>query len=555
MLVPRTVLFLVLTVALGFSSLHAQTAKPFTLPIALPPGPSTWLLGQPYGNTIGAFLNGDRWYSAGQRLHFGLDFSMPCGTPLVAVADGEVAFVDDLGFGSGPHNLLLRHPQAGVITLYGHLLERPTLTPGQLVRQGDVVARSGDPDETCDSRPHLHFEVRSLDYFTAYNPVDYIEANWHALSSIGAFRYPQFQQDLDNARRWMNIDDQPAVAFGGRSLNSYAAPYPDLRQGQPPTNPAPARDVLPLAAGASARLRPLAFGGCCYGAWWHPIEAGRVYAIDGTDNQRAVLLEWAAQSESSAPTLVAEAPPPLLSPDGSHQLRYADNLTLIRRLSDGVEWSVDTAGSPAGLSADNSRLMWVIGRVDSSTGEGITDIYVSAADGSGAQVVASVPNGSAQWLDSRRLLIGRRDRITTTLGVYDTADGASFVLGSWNWLRNLSIAPGGGRLMFYQVYEPENAGLYSIETAAGASPLKLPWFGAWRWRGGDEVYYLPLDAGSNIHTLRYFNLLTGEDRALTDPAATPFTVANGEWSVSAGGNQIVFLNALDLSLWLIDIAA
>ena len=532
-------------------TLHAQTAKPFILPIGLPPGPSTWLLGQPYGNTIGAFVNGDRWYSAGQRLHFGLDFSMPCGTPLVAVADGEVAFVDDLGFGSGPHNLLLRHPQAGLISLYGHLLERPQLTPGQPVRQGDVVARSGDPDVTCDSRPHLHFEVRSLDYFTAYNPVMYIEANWHALSAIGAFRYPQFQQDLDNARRWMSIDDQPPVAFGGRSLNSYAAPFPDLRRGQPPSNPTPVRDLAPLPDTATAQMRRLAFEGCCYGAYWHPTDAGRLYAIDGTDNQRAVIFEWGTW-DTPTPTLVGEAPPPYLSPDGGYELRYVDNLTVIRRLSDSAEWSVDTGGAPAALSADSSRLLWQIGR-DDGTGAQVTDIYISAADGASAQVVASVPNGSAQWLDAHRLLIGRRDRITTTLGVYDTADGSSFVLGSWDWLRNLTIAPGGGRLMFYLVYQPENAGLYTIQTQAGASALRLPWFGSWRWRGGDDVYYLPFDPGSGVHTLHYYNLVTGTDRALTDPAAMPFTVGNGEWSVSADGRQIVFFNPNDMSLWLIDI--
>lgn len=542
---------ILLLIAFLLTPVHAQPAKPFTLPIAQPPGPSTWLLGQPYGNTIGAFLNGDRWYSAGQRLHFGLDFSMPCGTPLIAVADGEVAFVDDLGFGSGPHNLLLRHPQAGLISLYGHLLERPTVTPGQPVRQGDVVAYSGDPDETCDSRPHLHFEVRSLDYFTAYNPVTYIDANWHALSAIGAFRYPQFQQDLDNARRWMSIDDQPSVAFGGRSLNSYAAPYPDLRQGQPPANPTPVRDLAPLPEGATAQLRQFAFEGCCYGAWWHPTEANRLYTIDGTDNQRAVIFEWLTDSPPT-PTLIGQAPPPYLSPDGLYELRYADNLTIIRRLSDSAEWSVDTGGSPAALSADNSRLMWMIGR-DEGIGEQATEIYVSAADGTNAQVIASVPNGSAQWLDASRLLIARRDRITTTLGVYDTTDGSSFVLGSWNWLRNLTISHGGGRLMFYLVYEPESAGMYTIETQPGASALKLPWFGSWRWRGGDDVFYLPLDTNSAFHTLRYFNLVTGEDRALTNPAVSPFIVANGEWSVSPDGSQIAFMNPNDLRLWLIEV--
>src|SRR5215510_12515248 len=104
-------------VLLGITTVNVQAqvpAKPMILPVAEPPGPSTWLLGQLYGNTVGAFLSGRNQYEAGQRLHFGLDFSMPCGTPLVAVADGQVGFVDDMGFGSAPHNLILIHPQIGV---------------------------------------------------------------------------------------------------------------------------------------------------------------------------------------------------------------------------------------------------------------------------------------------------------------------------------------------------------------------------------------------------------------------------------------------------------
>ena len=94
--------------------------KPFIMPIAQPASPSTWLFGGAYGNTTGAFNFGTAWYSAGQGLHFGVDITMPCKTPLIAVADGEVIYVDNLTFGAGPHNLILRHKDAGVTTLYGH---------------------------------------------------------------------------------------------------------------------------------------------------------------------------------------------------------------------------------------------------------------------------------------------------------------------------------------------------------------------------------------------------------------------------------------------------
>src|SRR5690606_24729918 len=117
---------------------YSQTPeRPLILPFQEPAGIDTWLLGQAYGNTTGAYRFGDQWYSAGQGLHFGLDFSAPCGSPLVAVADGTVAFVDNLNFGSAPHNVILRHEVLGLTSLYGHLQSRSTLVEGTTISQGD----------------------------------------------------------------------------------------------------------------------------------------------------------------------------------------------------------------------------------------------------------------------------------------------------------------------------------------------------------------------------------------------------------------------------------
>ena len=112
---------------------QAQDTRPFILPFADPPGPSTWLLGQTYGNTVGAYRQRATTYGASQGIHFGIDFSAPCGTELVALADGVVYAADALTFGSAPHNLLIDHPDLGYTVLYGHLLDKPTVTPGQEV--------------------------------------------------------------------------------------------------------------------------------------------------------------------------------------------------------------------------------------------------------------------------------------------------------------------------------------------------------------------------------------------------------------------------------------
>ncbi|MBK8023310.1 MAG: M23 family metallopeptidase [Chloroflexi bacterium] len=557
-------LFLVAALAAGLllaaggpltTGVAAQTrpegGKPLGLPVAAAPGPSTWLLGQPYGNTIGAFLRGDEWYRAGQRLHFGIDFSMLCGTPLVAVGDGEVLFVDDMGFGSAPHNLLIRH-DAGVVSLYGHLLDRAPVQPGQRVAKGEVVGYSGDPDETCTSRPHLHFELRSLDYQTTYNPVAYIDANWHMLASIGSFAYPMFQQDLDNARRWMSLDDQPDVRFGGAALNLYVAPYPDFRSGTPVDNPPLARPTLPLPQTAS--LRTLTFAGCCAGAWWSPERADRLFTIDGAPNQRGAIFYWDVV-EPQGFGLQSEAPPPFTSADGTVAIAPLNEQEFALRRADGSESVVNTGGSFPSLSADNSKLLTQLSGISTSIDvPADTMIRVANADGSEARVVATVPGGSARWLDDHRLLVILRRELMTSISVIDATSGATFDLGAWERVRSLSIAPGGGRLMFYtnSQSDPPSSGVYTIETREGAAPQRLSWFGSWRWRDADSVYYLPFEPDAGGHTLRVTHVPSGEDRALTDPAVQPFLVANGDWSVSPDGTRIAFLNARDMTTWLIE---
>jgi murein DD-endopeptidase MepM/ murein hydrolase activator NlpD len=206
------------------SSLHAQEPKPFILPFKDPPGPSTWLLGQLYGNTTGAYQNRRNFYLAGQGLHFGLDLSAPCGTPVVAIGDGVVLGADT-SMGSAPHNLVIDH-RNGYWSLYGHLLEKPSLKAGDRVKQGDVVALSGDPDSTCHSRPHLHLEIRANNNERFVNPINVIEADWDSLALFGQFGRG-FERDLNDPRKWQTMYDQPDGYRGGAPLiNDYKNPWP-----------------------------------------------------------------------------------------------------------------------------------------------------------------------------------------------------------------------------------------------------------------------------------------------------------------------------------------
>lgn len=208
-----------------YASPPNESLKPFGLPFATAPGPSTWLLGQPYGNTLTAYRWRRSTYGAGQGLHFGIDLSAPCRTEVVAVGDGIVAKVDATNHGAGPHNLMINHAD-GYASFYGHLIERPRLEIGQAVTQGQVIALTGDPDLTCQSRPHLHLEFRDSQTYThAFNPVALIEANWEALAVAMPFGRG-FARDLNNPRQWQYLDDQPNVDFWQPLLNDYAQAWP-----------------------------------------------------------------------------------------------------------------------------------------------------------------------------------------------------------------------------------------------------------------------------------------------------------------------------------------
>ena len=207
------------------ASAQTEPPRPFIMPFGGPPGPDTWLMGQPYGNTTGAFRQRTTTYDAGQGIHFGVDLSAPCETEILAMADGVVFAADAMHFGSAPHNLMIDHPELGYSTFYGHLFERPNLQSGQVVRQSEVVALSGDPADTCNGRPHLHLEIRNVAHGRKYNPAILVEADWDSLALVGPFSRG-FQRDLTDPRKWQHLDDQPEIVVGGPLINNFARTWP-----------------------------------------------------------------------------------------------------------------------------------------------------------------------------------------------------------------------------------------------------------------------------------------------------------------------------------------
>ncbi len=100
------------------------------------------------------------------RLHSGMDFALPAGTPIRAAADGVVSFSGTKG-GYGT-TVMIRHDDE-YSTLYGHS-SRAIVQEGQKVRRGEVVGYVGSTGRSTG--PHLHFEVRRSG--NAVNPLNYV---------------------------------------------------------------------------------------------------------------------------------------------------------------------------------------------------------------------------------------------------------------------------------------------------------------------------------------------------------------------------------------------
>ena len=547
------------------ADVHARPVSPdpppFSLPFADPAGPATWLYQQHYGNTVAAFNYGDVWYEFGQGLHFGIDFEAPCGTPVHAIADGVVVAINSEFFGAGPRNIVLDHPGTGYASLYGHLSRNAGLRLGDTVTRGQVIGYSGDPDGSCGSRPHLHLEIRSADYRTTYNPAPLLAANWHMLSSIGP-THPAFQQDLDAPRRWMRIEDQPEIHFGGNYLNVYAHPWPLPVELQPPPNPPPDRTLPALPSDARVTLTPITRGAWNVGAWWSPADSAAVHVVnEGAEGRGAVFrqpLDGSPRTEERPAW-----PLRLTSPDGAVTVeRLPDGSMHVTRRADGATWDVDTQGVYPAVSPDGARLLWrmVYGEIVPGTSTPSAAFWVSNLDGSQMRRVYSARGASAQWLDARRILIVRRITYTPTRELYvldvTTPEAEPQLLGAYDFLHELRVSPGGAWIAFFLAFQDDPAanGVYTQRTTSGSTPRRLDAFGAYRWRDRRSLYVLSYDPAQDAHALGVADALSGRVRWLTDPASLPIRVANADWHVSPDGRRIAFVNPQDYELYLLSVA-
>ena len=88
------------------------------------------------------------------KMHKGLDFTAPQGTPIYATGDGvaEVPGYSESGFGN---HVIINHGY-GYETLYGHMI-KVKVRNGHRVKRGEVIGWVGSTGKSTG--PHCHYEV------------------------------------------------------------------------------------------------------------------------------------------------------------------------------------------------------------------------------------------------------------------------------------------------------------------------------------------------------------------------------------------------------------
>ncbi|MFG2191786.1 transglycosylase family protein [Streptomyces sp. NPDC048639] len=137
--------------------------------------PSAGSAGSGFASPVASAAIGTPYHASGSSwssgYHTGVDFPVPTGTSVRAVAGGRVV---EAGWGgSYGYQVVIRHAD-GKYSQYAHL-SALSVRAGQPVNGGQRIGRSGSTGNVTG--PHLHFEVRTgPGYGSDVNPLAYLRA-------------------------------------------------------------------------------------------------------------------------------------------------------------------------------------------------------------------------------------------------------------------------------------------------------------------------------------------------------------------------------------------
>jgi hypothetical protein len=118
--------------------------------------------------------------------------------------------------------------------------------------------------------------------------------------------------------------------------------------------------------------------------------------------------------------------------------------------------------------------------------------------------------------------------------------------------RDVLLSPGGTNLAFSIAFEAGSGrnGLWVLPTN-GDTAVKLSHYGAYRWRGEDQLVVIPYDFDAPGAYLLQFDIGADLSWSLTSPSMTPLPIANNDWEISPDGLWMVYFSSEDGSLRLL----
>ena len=148
------------------------------------------------------------------RMHKGMDFAVPTGTPVMAAGNGTVVFA---GRANGYGNFVVINHANGYATAYGHLSRYGSgIRAGARVRQGQIVAFSGMTG--LATGPHLHYEIRMHD--RQVNPASLRMASGRALEGAELAKFQDEKQRIDTMVAALPVQKKLADASASQPSSS-----------------------------------------------------------------------------------------------------------------------------------------------------------------------------------------------------------------------------------------------------------------------------------------------------------------------------------------------
>jgi len=299
--------------------------------------------------------------------------------------------------------------------------------------------------------------------------------------------------------------------------------------------------------------------GCCTEAFWS-VDGREVRFIDRPSPSEPTGV-YGVSIEGGAVELVTEEIgfPALngqyfLYPNRNNSIRVVE-------VDTGEEFSIATDADRVAISPSGTRIAWARSPSASSNfDQRPAAIHVANIDGSDErQVFNLVGGGFGGWVDDETLLVaGVQVGDIRQAGMYALwlPDGSLTELAKGRRVRSVEIAPGGDWIFYAVTLSGGEAGAEDglwVVSRDGQARYKLDQFGSAKWRNEKHLLIIPVELGAESNRIIQFDATTGTTTEIINPIDTPFKIAQGDWSISPTGDHIVYLSAVDRSLWVLNL--